>query len=57
MPDVSSLDVPHESAGTCWCQPVIDYESPYTGDRVYVHRKTMDGPAYESDERGPESPA
>lgn len=46
-PDMSSEDVPHRLGGTCWCQPVVDYENPLTGARVYVHRRTMDGPAYD----------
>jgi hypothetical protein len=36
----------HKAESTCWCQPVIDYESPF-GERVYVHRRTLDGPVYE----------
>jgi hypothetical protein len=41
------LDLPeHITGGTCWCQPVIDYEDPVTGGRVLVHRLTIDGPAY-----------
>ena len=32
----------HEMSGTCWCQPKTTYEDPLTGERVFVHRRTMD---------------
>jgi hypothetical protein len=38
----------HQDSATCWCQPVLDYEDPVTGGRVYVHRGMIDGPAYVS---------
>lgn len=40
-------EVEHILGSTCWCQPVIDYEDILTGARVYVHRRTIDGPVYE----------
>lgn len=36
----------HRDGGACWCQPVIDYEDPASGARLYVHRRTADGPVY-----------
>jgi hypothetical protein len=46
----------HETSATCWCQPVVDYEHPLTRDRVYVHRRDCDGPAYEDIDYGGELP-
>lgn len=46
-PEVEAVELAHVFESTCWCQPVIDYEDPITGARVYVHRATFDGPAYE----------
>ncbi len=33
----------------CWCQPVINWENPINGARVYVHRRYIDGPVYLTD--------
>jgi len=52
MPETASDEPVHVLDGTCWCQPVLDYEDPVTGGRVFVHRKTIDGPAYEPDPTG-----
>ena len=39
-------DGSHDTSAVCWCQPVLDYEAPM-GGRLYVHRRYLDGPAYE----------
>lgn len=39
----------HSMSRTCWCTPVVNYENPATGAKVIVHRKTNDGPHYESE--------
>ncbi len=41
---IDDADAPHQEAVTCWCQPIIDYEDPVTGGRVYVHRRHIDSP-------------
>lgn len=46
-PGTSSDEPMHSLAGSCWCQPVVDYEDPISGARVYLHRRTLDSPAYE----------
>ena len=56
VPEMSSSDKTlHILDGTCWCQPVIDYEDPITGNRVFVHRKYVDGLGYEPDPTDPET--
>jgi hypothetical protein len=48
MSTVTTDDWPvHVLEGTCWCQPVIDYEDPVTGAIVFIHRASIDGLAYE----------
>ena len=43
---VVPVDQEHGERG-CWCQHVIDYTDPVSGRRVWVHRRTNDGPHYE----------
>lgn len=46
MPD----DETHDASPFCWCQPVIDAGIWPLKGHVYVHRRTIDGPVYESAE-------
>jgi hypothetical protein len=38
-------DWQHKASPWCWCQPVVE-EVPPDG-RIYIHRRFIDGPAYE----------
>ena len=37
----------HTINGLCWCQPLV--ETDPTGNRLYIHRRSLDSPHIEDD--------
>jgi hypothetical protein len=46
--DSDDVGMDHDAATTCWCQPVVDQEPPYS--RIVLHRRYIDGPARDPDD-------
>ena len=38
---VYPIDDDHLCDEICWCEPVINYINPFTGQKVFIHRKTL----------------